>query len=63
MAEIDAETFVITAWREGEQWRYRARHIRSGEDKYFTRLEDVAEMMESRTGLAPLPRCDTRKDS
>ncbi len=63
MVDSDAETYVITAWREGKQWRYRARHIRSGEDKYFVRLEDVAEMMENRTGLAPLPRCSTRKKS
>ncbi len=63
MVDGNPETFVITAWREGEQWRYRARHIHSGEDKYFTRLEDVAEMMENRTGLAPLSRCNTRKES
>ena len=63
MSDSDAETHVITAWREGDEWRYRARHIRSGEERYFTRLEDVAEMMENRTGLAPLPQYKTRKQS
>ncbi len=63
MADSDAETYVITAWREGNQWRYRARHIRSGEERYFARLEDVAEMMENRTGLAPLPRANKGQES
>jgi len=63
VADSDAETYVITAWREGDQWRYRARHIRSGEERYFAKLEDVAEMMETRTGLAPLPRSKMRKES
>ena len=54
VAHADSVTYVITAWIEGTQWRYQVRHVRSGEERYFARLEDVAALMEARGGVPPL---------
>lgn len=50
----DTVTHVITAWLEGEQWRYQVQHVRSGEERFFTRLEEVAALLADRSGVSPL---------
>ena len=47
-------THVITAWLEGEEWRFQVKHVRTGDDRYFSRLEDVAALLAERTGVALL---------
>ncbi len=58
----DGMTHVITAWLEGEQWRFQVKHVRSGDDRYFARLEDVAALLTERTGVSLLVPGKTRDD-
>ena len=52
-------SFVITAWlepRQGEEpgeWRYYVRHVQSGQEGYFIRLEDLLAFLGKQTGVEP----------
>lgn len=59
----NAETYIIAAWLEGKEWRYRVRHVHSGEESHASRLEDVANLLEQRTGVSPLAPARTRESN
>ena len=51
-------SFVLTLWlepssEEAPQWRWRVRHVQSGEDRYFARIVDVLRFTAERAGVSP----------
>lgn len=54
-------SFVMTLWLEPQEtaaepeWRWRVRHVQTGEQSYFRRLGDVLAFVASRSGI-PSPR-------
>lgn len=54
-------SFVMTLWLEPQEtvaqpeWRWRVRHVQTGEQTHFRRLGDVLAFVADRSGM-PSPR-------
>lgn len=53
-------TFVMTVWaephegtKEGVEWRWRVRHVQSGNESYFRRYADVVRFIGLQSDLPP----------
>ena len=52
-------SFVMTLWLEGREvegppeWRWRVRHVQSGEERCFCRLTEVLSYIEEKARIAP----------
>ena len=52
-------SFVMTLWLEGREvegppeWRWRVRHVQSGEERCFSRLTEVLAYIEEKARIAP----------
>lgn len=51
-------SFVLRLWLEPRkiaappEWRWHIQHVQSGEEAYFSHLNDVLRYVESKTGLS-----------
>lgn len=66
--ELERQSFVVTIWLEDGEggvgvptWRGRVTHVPSGERRYLSRLEDIADfvrpyLLRMGVNLSP-PRC------
>lgn len=51
-------SFLMTLWLEPQpgaaqpEWRWRVRHVQTGEEAYFRRLRDVLVYVGTRSGVA-----------